>query len=77
MHPQANVYLYGSHAKGTATRDSDIDICILIENAHNLKRFNPTLNNYLTDLTGKAVHCVYCKVKNGWCEKLLNPKNNG
>jgi predicted nucleotidyltransferase len=27
--PITNAYLFGSYAKGTATKDSDIDICLL------------------------------------------------
>ncbi len=31
--PLQAVYLFGSHARGTATADSDVDLCILSEEA--------------------------------------------
>jgi predicted nucleotidyltransferase len=30
MLPGALVYLFGSHARGTATKDSDIDLCVIV-----------------------------------------------
>lgn len=34
------VFLYGSHAEGTATTDSDIDICFFFDSYGNKDRFD-------------------------------------
>ena len=33
-YPQARVWLFGSHARGTATKESDLDICVVLPEVH-------------------------------------------
>jgi predicted nucleotidyltransferase len=65
------IYLYGSYAQGTHTADSDVDICVLMPIGEVVNRYNFVLNNSISKLVGKEVHCVFCTKQNGWCKKLI------
>lgn len=65
------IFVYGSYARGTQTDESDIDICIQMPEETKVNRHDFALNKVLTDAIGKEVHCVFCTMDNGWCEKLI------
>lgn len=63
-YPNAEVYLYGSYAKGTQRPDSDIDISIKVKPGEVEWRYNPALSDELSKLVGKEVNVVFCTTDN-------------
>ena len=63
-YPNAEVYLYGSYAKGTQKPDSDIDISIKVKPGEVQWRYNPQLSDDLSKLVGKEVNVVFCTQDN-------------
>ncbi len=37
-YPHARIWLFGSHARGTATEESDLDICVVLPEVHPVDR---------------------------------------
>lgn len=70
------IFLYGSYATGKQTEHSDIDLCILMPEDWQGKRYDFNLNKILTALIGKEVHCVFCTRLNGWCVKSIYKSND-
>jgi predicted nucleotidyltransferase len=66
--------VYGSYARGTQKKDSDIDICVLVD-AKFVNRYDEALNRELKETLKKDVHCVFCLTKNHWCVKEIYNKN--
>ncbi len=44
------VILYGSHARGEATEDSDIDVLVLVDQSLNYREVDDSLNDLLYDI---------------------------
>lgn len=44
VYPVKKVILYGSHAKGLATKDSDIDVAVVVDMPSHLERVEITAN---------------------------------
>lgn len=72
--PQAEVILFGSHARGDARPDSDWDFLILLENlpSYNTEEF---IRNELYELelaTGQVISAVI-EQKNAWHDLEITP----
>lgn len=44
------VILYGSHARGEATEDSDVDVLVLVDQSLNPREVDDSLNDLLYDI---------------------------
>lgn len=70
-YPEANVYLYGSRAKGTYRPNSDYDISCLVPKKTKVNRIEPVINQELTKLCNNKVHVVFCSLSNEFNLQLL------
>ena len=50
LFPIKKMFLYGSHAKGLATADSDIDVAVVVDETDHSKRI---------EITSKLFHAAY------------------
>jgi len=44
------VILYGSHARGEATKDSDVDVLVLVDQSLNVREVDASLSDLLYDM---------------------------
>lgn len=66
--PKAEVWLYGSHSRGTAQEDSDWDVLVLSPRERLSTREEGTFIDHMTDLmieTGQVVH-LFAYGKSDW-----------
>lgn len=70
-YPGSKVYLYGSRAKGKHTKNSDYDICVLVNTDTVDRRDFELQNNLSLDLQEK-ISIVFCTQSNEWCHTLIN-----
>ncbi len=71
LDPTAEIFLYGSHARGTATGSSDWDIIILLNDAEVSLQTEQRFRHQLFDIElsiGEPIS-VYVKSKRDWEEK--------
>ena len=48
-YPKARIWLFGSYARGTATKESDLDVCVV------LQRFEPEDRLEISDMAWEIV----------------------
>ncbi len=68
------VILYGSHARGTATEDSDVDLLVVVENSLDPWQVRRSLDALLFDIlleTGELISVVV--VREMYYEKYTSP----
>jgi len=68
-----SIYLYGSHAKGTATAESDVDILVMTPHGTRPNRFDMNLNRDLSEAIGKKCNAVFATIPNEWMHTKIFP----
>lgn len=72
--PQAEIILYGSHARGDYRPDSDIDILVLVDNENITWKDEEKIANSLYKLELKANQVItpFIRSKKDWYERYPN-----
>lgn len=64
--------LFGSHAKGTAKKDSDIDLLFVVQNENDIKKIKRKINNIISETNYKIEFEV---ITTNWLIKMFEEKN--